>query len=154
MTQTSNPRSPDNLPLNPVHRKFGARVSTIVPTFEVGDATFETRVLVVGEDRQITTIQRSLPQAEKDEAGQDKDLTPEQQDATLVGMVDIMVKVLQPRFLSSENPELTKENITEAWMFDNLTSNDIGPLLYLLRKGTYQPEEPEDEGAESPNADQ
>ena len=140
-------RTPDMQPVNPLHRRFGVRVSTLIPEFQVGNAMFQTRILVVGEDRALSQVQTRIPQAEDG-----VDLTPEQQDATLTGMVEIMTQVLRPRFLRGAEGDLNREDIDAEWMMNNLTSNDIGPILYLLRRGEYQPEDALGD-AEDPNAD-
>lgn len=153
MTNTTNIR-PDQMPTP----RFGVRVSKTHPNFDLGELSFKTRLITVGEDRQITRTNDKMAKAEPVEGGEDgetKDLTPEQQEQNLNITGEIVVSLLQPRV--NGDPD----TINLDWFMDNMTSEDIGPLLYFLRKGEPQPEnlfidlEGEFvEAAESPNADE
>ena len=66
--------------------------------------------------------------------------------------------LLKPRASSDED----REKINAEWFMDNMTSEDIGPLLYFLRKGHPMPADEleamglgtfEDLEAENPNAE-
>lgn len=150
MTGTDKPASTPNLKLV----TFGVRVSEDQPTFQIGEHTFETRLITMGEDRGLTKRSAALPKAEPNEDGSDGELTPEQQEETMDGMADMLVDLLGRRIQTG-----TKEDITRQWVMDNMLSPDFGPMMYFLRNGHEQPADVElDEvGAaqgEDPKADQ
>ena len=115
---------------------FGVRVSADNPTFQLGEHTFETSLITMGEDRGLTKRQAALPEAAKNEDGSKGDLTPEQQEQTVDSMADMLVDLLGRRV---QEPG-TKADITREWVVDNMVSQDFAPLMYFLRNGHQQPE--------------
>lgn len=152
---------PHQIPLHPkAPPRFGTRVSRAHPEFEIGDLVFETRLISVSEDRALTRQQGQLPKADKDEAGEDLPLTPEQTEQTVTVMSSIIADLLRTRVKDKERAG----DITTDWVLDNMTSSGFGPLMYFLRNGYEDPAtlaldqmDPEEHGADlgdDPNADQ
>ncbi|KQR33118.1 hypothetical protein [Deinococcus sp. Leaf326] len=126
-----------NKPANLKLVTFGVRVSEDHPTFQLGEHTFETRLITMGEDRGLTKRQAALPEAEKNPDGSKGELTSEQQEATVDSMADMLVDLLGRRV---QEPG-TKDDITREWVVDNMVSQDFAPLMYFLRNGHQQPTE-------------
>lgn len=151
---------PHQIPLHPkAPPRFGTRVSRVNPEFEIGDHTFETRLISMSEDRALTRQQASLPKADKDEAGEDLPLTPEQTEQTVTIMSGIIADLLRTRVQDKDRAH----EITTDWVLDHMTTNGFGPLMFFLRNGYEDPatlalDQIEDEhGADlgdDPNADQ
>lgn len=128
--------SPNQIPLHPKQpTRFGTRVSRTHPQFDIGELTFDTRLISVAEDRALTRRQSNLPKADKDESGEDLPLTSEQTEATVTGMSEIVADLLRVRV----QDKAQADTVTVEWVLENMTSTDFGPLMFFLRNGYEDP---------------
>lgn len=134
-----------NGPKKPI--KFGVTISEDFPVFEKGEYLFQTRLISQHEERHLAKMQEYFPKPEKDEDGDDKPLTEQQQDETFDTLCGILADILRPRLLLPVEDEddtfrlaetaEAEELISVEWVDKNTATGEFSDLLFFLRNG-YQ----------------